>query len=196
MCSFLSTEGLLSHSQGIPPSPGLTLAVPGLLRVIQAVQLYLQIQEMGTEEGIPALGLDTVLLCSDPCRAIPRGISVETAAGAELGRIFSLAIRVPPLFFSPVKEIPQSRDLEWDWERPVTKVSPSSMCQPQALFPTLLPTHHHCSQLEGGITCQNQLELLPFLLVSRTCSLKAAGHQGRGADAGLSERVMSSLLLH
>jgi len=44
---------------------------------------------MGVEEGIPALGLDPALLGSDPCHAIPRGVSDGTAAGSELGRIFS-----------------------------------------------------------------------------------------------------------
>ena len=78
-----------------PRSPGtllstrLALAVPGLPRVIQAEQLYLWTQEMGVEEGIPALGLDPALLGSDPCHAIPRGVSDGTAAGSELGRIFS-----------------------------------------------------------------------------------------------------------
>lgn len=76
-------------SPGTLPSPRLALAVPGLPRVIQAEQLYLQTQEMGVEEGIPALGLDPALLASDPCHAIPRGVSDGTAAGSELGRIFS-----------------------------------------------------------------------------------------------------------
>lgn len=53
-----------------------------------AEQLYLQTQEMGIEE-IPVLGLDPALLGSDPCYAIPRGVSDGTAAGSELGRIFS-----------------------------------------------------------------------------------------------------------
>lgn len=40
-------------------------------------------------EGIPVFGLDPALLGSDPCHAIPRGVSDGTAAGSELGRIFS-----------------------------------------------------------------------------------------------------------
>lgn len=85
VCAFLSTEGLLSHPQTHSQAP----EVLGLPRVIQAEQLYLQTQEMGVEEGIPALGLDPALLGSDPCHAIPRGVSDGTAAGSELGRIFS-----------------------------------------------------------------------------------------------------------
>lgn len=74
---------------GTVPSPRLALVVTGLPRVIQAEQLYLQTQETGVEEGFPALGFDPALLGSDPCHAIPRGVSVGTAAGSELGRIFS-----------------------------------------------------------------------------------------------------------
>lgn len=57
--------------------------------MIQAEQVYLQTQEKGAEEGMPVLGLDPALLGSDPCHAIPRGVSDGTAAGSELGRIFS-----------------------------------------------------------------------------------------------------------
>lgn len=149
VCCFLSTEGLLSH----PQAHSQASEVLGLPRMIQAGQLYLQTQEMSVEEGIPVLGLDPALLGSDPCHAIPRGVSDGTAAGSELGRIFFLAIRVPLLLFPPVKEIPQSRDLECEQERSVTTIYPSSACQPQGPSLDILPVHHHCPQTEGGITC-------------------------------------------
>lgn len=73
---------------------------------------------------------------------------------------------------------------------------PSNACQMKTPSPTIIPTHRHHSQTEGGITCQNQLKLLPFLPESGTCTLEAARHQGQEADAGLIKQIMLPLLLH
>lgn len=78
-----------SALKGSCPIPGLSPESHACSDSPRAAQLYLQTQEMGVEEGIPALGLDPALLGSDPCHAIPRGVSDGTAAGSELGRIFS-----------------------------------------------------------------------------------------------------------
>lgn len=73
---------------------------------------------------------------------------------------------------------------------------PSNACQMKTSSPTIIPTHCPHSQTEGGITCQNQLKLLPFLPDSGTCTLEAARHQGQEAEAELRKQITLPLLLH
>lgn len=72
---------------------------------------------------------------------------------------------------------------------------PSNACKMKTPSPAIIPTHCQHSQTEGGITCQNQLKLLPFLPDSGTCTLEAARHQGQEADAELRKQITLPLLL-